>query len=169
MITKRSPFKFCIPRSHYAFNPVLTNDSTFNSSIFPLIVVTQVIFFLIIVWTVYLVVSSWVEITNRRQLGLRFALLGFPTVLLVMSEVVGMFGGVLNNSKPSSLAFAYFFFLRNAYVYAIIAGFWPSAQVAPTGAQHAVEVVDDSQAAEGERSRLITLSHGVNPFGAIAD
>ena len=58
---------------------------------------TDIIYFLIIVYGAYLIMSTWADINTR------FYYLSFPTFLYIVSTLVAMFSGVTKSIEPSGL------------------------------------------------------------------
>lgn len=107
-------------RSRHLFDPHIEQDMIYATQIYPMLITTDIIYFLIIVYGVYLIVSTWQEISPRHYY------LSFPTLLYILSTLVAMFSGVTKSLQPSSLAFLYYFGLRNLYVYVLVFGYWPT-------------------------------------------
>eukprot|EP00160_Parvularia_atlantis_P014881 Unigene3972_Nuclearia_a/m.12075 Unigene3972_Nuclearia_a/g.12075 ORF Unigene3972_Nuclearia_a/g.12075 Unigene3972_Nuclearia_a/m.12075 type:complete len:536 (+) Unigene3972_Nuclearia_a:3631-5238(+) len=114
-------------RARYALNLVMEGDDAFRDQIFPVILLAQISFFAIIIWIAYMCFVMWDAIGSRRLLQLRVYLLGPPTLLAIVSQVVLFFVGYQVYGRPSAVLFTYALVLRVAYTMDIVTGYWPIA------------------------------------------
>lgn len=84
-----------------------------------MLIVTDIIYFLIIVYAVKLMISTWEKISPKHYY------LAFPTFVYIVSTLSGMFSGATKDIEMPSIAFMYFYALRNLYTYSLLFGFWP--------------------------------------------
>jgi len=144
-------------RGRHVFDPLVEGDEVFYTQIYPMLIVCEILFFFLMVWLAYLVISNW-EIVDFKTLAI-----SGPTVIYILTTMILMFSGVTKNVNPSSLTFLYYICLRNFYVYVLMYVYWPVELTSSYASNPIAE--QNPEFNPEETSRLVGLGSQNNPFG----
>jgi len=145
-------------RGRHVYDPLVEDDAIFYTKIYPMLIVCEILYFFLMVWLAYLVISNW-EIVDFKTMPL-----SIPTVIYIFTSMILMFSGVTKNVNPSSLTFLYYATLRNAYCYILVFVNWP-VDLSNTYASNPIAEQNPPEYDSNETSRLVGLGSQNNPFG----
>jgi len=145
-------------RGRHVYDPLVEQDAIFYTKIYPMLIVCEILYFFLMVWLAYLVISNW-EIVDFKTLPV-----SIPTIIYIFTTMILMFSGVTKNVNPSTLTFLFYITLRNSYVYLLVYVYWP----VDLSSSYASNPIAEQNPEEdsGETKRLVGLGSQNNPFGS---
>ncbi|KAL6061773.1 hypothetical protein QOT17_012667 [Balamuthia mandrillaris] len=100
-----------------------TRDNTMG--LFAIFYLTSCLYGAIVLWLIILVALTVPIVASQRNTLLRFLYFGVPTLVCIMSVVIGIFTGSLGPFNRESVGFMYYTTMYNVYVWILLAGNWP--------------------------------------------
>jgi len=86
------------------------------------------IFMALIVWLMVLVVLTVPVVTSKRYLLTRFLFLASPTIVAILSILIGFLANTYGPLNRTSLELAYYSVLFNVYIWVLTVGYWPISE-----------------------------------------
>jgi len=120
---------FTLIRVRAAEDPVYGEHADDLIAEIVLFYIVAISYAILLVWFMVETVIT-VSVVTRLHLPIkRLVYFGIPTLLCVLSIIIGMFTGTLGPFNRTSLGFVYFFAMYNVYVWVMVLGYWPAEKL----------------------------------------